>query len=309
DPVRSRAPAAGLRDLDAPGLRARARVALRAIQDHGVGDRHVVDPVGDSFPARFPRGRRVDRGSRAEDARGAPPRGPTSPRPLLRVPRPRRPRLLAFPRSEAPCLRPRPRVEIRRRRREVLRHGGRDRRRDRARSPGRRRSSRALGPRLRDVATFRELRLVARRKGIPRPEGGRAAAESRGALFARGILGSGRLVALARLRDGSRRSLREPAGAREGRARGSGSGIRGAPRGAHSRPGGGEGEGLVAPGPEYEALREELTRGLLELTDPATGERAVSRVFKREDVYRRYAPRLIPDLIVANRPGYRVSWQ
>lgn len=70
-----------------------------------------------------------------------------------------------------------------------------------------------------------------------------------------------------------------------------------------------EKEGIVAPGAEYEALREELARGLLELTDPATGERAVSRVFKREDVYRRYDPRLIPDLIVANRPGYRVSWQ
>jgi hypothetical protein len=26
-------------------------------------------------------------------------------------------------------------------------------------------------------------------------------------------------------------------------------------------------------------------------------------------VYRRFDPRLIPDLIVANRPGYRVSWQ
>ena len=70
-----------------------------------------------------------------------------------------------------------------------------------------------------------------------------------------------------------------------------------------------EKEGIVAPGAEYEALRDELTRGLLELTDPATGERAVSRVFKREDVYRRFDPRLIPDLIVANRPGYRVSWQ
>ena len=70
-----------------------------------------------------------------------------------------------------------------------------------------------------------------------------------------------------------------------------------------------EKEGTVAPGAEYEALREELTRGLLELTDPENGERAVSRVFKREQVYRRYDPRLIPDLIVANRPGYRVSWQ
>jgi predicted AlkP superfamily phosphohydrolase/phosphomutase len=70
-----------------------------------------------------------------------------------------------------------------------------------------------------------------------------------------------------------------------------------------------EKQGIVAPGAEYEALREELARGLLELTDPATGDRAVSRVFKREDVYRRYDPRLIPDMIVANRPGYRVSWQ
>jgi predicted AlkP superfamily phosphohydrolase/phosphomutase len=70
-----------------------------------------------------------------------------------------------------------------------------------------------------------------------------------------------------------------------------------------------EKEGIVQPGAEYEALRQELAHGLVELTDPATGERAVSRVFRREDVYRRYDPRLIPDLIVANRPGYRVSWQ
>ena len=70
-----------------------------------------------------------------------------------------------------------------------------------------------------------------------------------------------------------------------------------------------EKNGIVAPGAEYEALRGELARGLSELTDPANGERAVSRVFRREDVYRRYDPRLIPDLIVANRAGYRVSWQ
>src|SRR5262249_59896093 len=31
--------------------------------------------------------------------------------------------------------------------------------------------------------------------------------------------------------------------------------------------------------------------------------------FRREQIYRRYDPRLIPDLIVTNRPGYRVSWQ
>jgi len=45
------------------------------------------------------------------------------------------------------------------------------------------------------------------------------------------------------------------------------------------------------------------------LTDPKGGARAVSRVFKREQIYRRFDPRLIPDLIVTNRPPYRVSWQ
>jgi predicted AlkP superfamily phosphohydrolase/phosphomutase len=70
-----------------------------------------------------------------------------------------------------------------------------------------------------------------------------------------------------------------------------------------------EAGGIVAPGAEYEALRAELITRLAGLTDPKNGEKAVSRVFKREDIYRRYDPRLIPDLIVANRPGYRVSWQ
>jgi predicted AlkP superfamily phosphohydrolase/phosphomutase len=70
-----------------------------------------------------------------------------------------------------------------------------------------------------------------------------------------------------------------------------------------------EKDGIVAPGAEYEALRAEIARGLLELTDPKSGERAVSRVFRREEVYSRYDPRLIPDLFVANRAGFRVSWQ
>ncbi|HEY3202186.1 MAG TPA: alkaline phosphatase family protein, partial [Thermoanaerobaculia bacterium] len=70
-----------------------------------------------------------------------------------------------------------------------------------------------------------------------------------------------------------------------------------------------ESGGVVAPGAEYETLRDELVARLGALTDPKNGEKAVSRVFRREQVYRRFDPRLIPDLIVANRPGYRVSWQ
>jgi predicted AlkP superfamily phosphohydrolase/phosphomutase len=70
-----------------------------------------------------------------------------------------------------------------------------------------------------------------------------------------------------------------------------------------------ESGGIVAPGAAYEALRRELIERLTALTDPKNGRRAVSRVFRREQVYRRFDPRLIPDLIVANLPGYRVSWQ
>ena len=70
-----------------------------------------------------------------------------------------------------------------------------------------------------------------------------------------------------------------------------------------------EKDGLVLPGAPYETLRDEIIRKLLALTDPKDGQRAVSRVFKREQVYRRFDPRLIPDLIVTNRPPYRVSWQ
>ncbi len=67
--------------------------------------------------------------------------------------------------------------------------------------------------------------------------------------------------------------------------------------------------GIVEPGPPYEALRAELISRLTALTDPKNGERAVSRVFRREEIYRRFDPRVIPDLIVANTRGYRVSWQ
>jgi predicted AlkP superfamily phosphohydrolase/phosphomutase len=70
-----------------------------------------------------------------------------------------------------------------------------------------------------------------------------------------------------------------------------------------------EADGIVSPGGEYEALRTEISKQLLDLKDPKTGDLAVSRVFRREEIYRRFDPRLIPDLIVSNRPGYRVSWQ
>lgn len=70
-----------------------------------------------------------------------------------------------------------------------------------------------------------------------------------------------------------------------------------------------EAQGVVAPGEEYERLRRELAARLEAVIDPATGQRAVSRVFLREQVYRAFDPQLIPDLVVTTAEGYRLSWQ
>jgi predicted AlkP superfamily phosphohydrolase/phosphomutase len=70
-----------------------------------------------------------------------------------------------------------------------------------------------------------------------------------------------------------------------------------------------EGKGIVAPGSEYDDLRRSITAGLLALVDRETGERAVSRVFTREEAYGAFDADVIPDLIVSNSRGYRVSWQ
>ena len=70
-----------------------------------------------------------------------------------------------------------------------------------------------------------------------------------------------------------------------------------------------EGKGIVAPGAEYEALRKEIAERLVQLTDPKTGLKAVSKVLTREEAYGSFDADLIPDLFVANTAGYRIGWQ
>ena len=59
-----------------------------------------------------------------------------------------------------------------------------------------------------------------------------------------------------------------------------------------------EPRGIVAPGAEYEALRDEIAAQLLELRDPETGDLLVARVFRREEIY--HGPYLdqAPDLVI-----------
>jgi predicted AlkP superfamily phosphohydrolase/phosphomutase len=70
-----------------------------------------------------------------------------------------------------------------------------------------------------------------------------------------------------------------------------------------------EGKGIVSPGAEYEAVRNEIREKLVNLVDPKTGERAVSRIFTREEAYGSFDADVIPDLFVTNTAGYRIGWQ
>lgn len=69
-----------------------------------------------------------------------------------------------------------------------------------------------------------------------------------------------------------------------------------------------EGQGIVRPGREYDELVAEIRRGLKGLVDPATGDHPVMEVHHRDEIYSGFDPTLVPDLRVANAPGYRVSW-
>jgi predicted AlkP superfamily phosphohydrolase/phosphomutase len=70
-----------------------------------------------------------------------------------------------------------------------------------------------------------------------------------------------------------------------------------------------EPKGSVAPGREYDEVRDAIARGLEGLVDEATGEHPVAKVYRREEIYAKFDPRVIPDLRAANSDHYRVGWQ
>ncbi len=65
-----------------------------------------------------------------------------------------------------------------------------------------------------------------------------------------------------------------------------------------------EPKGGVEPGDEYEALRDEVIAGLMELTAPDSGEPVLERVAKREDLWAGGALMTAPDLLAIPRDGY-----
>ncbi|MBD3335700.1 MAG: hypothetical protein GF355_09305 [Candidatus Eisenbacteria bacterium] len=71
-----------------------------------------------------------------------------------------------------------------------------------------------------------------------------------------------------------------------------------------------EKNGIVPPGKEYDDVCRRIIDGLEALVDSTTGERPVSRVWTREEMYAAgFDPNLIPDLRAGNNLNYRVSWQ
>ncbi len=68
-----------------------------------------------------------------------------------------------------------------------------------------------------------------------------------------------------------------------------------------------EPQGMVHPGPVWDALRERIAEGLLALRDPANnGQPMIERVWRREEVYHGNRADELPDLVVKPADGYQV---
>jgi predicted AlkP superfamily phosphohydrolase/phosphomutase len=63
--------------------------------------------------------------------------------------------------------------------------------------------------------------------------------------------------------------------------------------------------GIVEPGREYERLRDEIVAELPRAVDPATGERPVAGVWRREELYAGAHLADAPDVIFETAPRYR----
>jgi len=60
---------------------------------------------------------------------------------------------------------------------------------------------------------------------------------------------------------------------------------------------------------EREALLDEISKKLLDIRDPKTGHRVISKVYKVEDIYTGPYVKDAPDLIIGYNRGYRASWE
>jgi len=65
-----------------------------------------------------------------------------------------------------------------------------------------------------------------------------------------------------------------------------------------------EREGRIAPGPDYERVRDELIDAAERLTDPTTGARVVRKAYRREELYQGPALSEAADVVLAPENGF-----
>jgi predicted AlkP superfamily phosphohydrolase/phosphomutase len=69
-----------------------------------------------------------------------------------------------------------------------------------------------------------------------------------------------------------------------------------------------EAEGIVTPGEASNRLIQELSKKLLDVTDPLTGEKVIARVYHPNRVYSGPFQGKAPDLVLGYNRHYRSSW-
>ncbi|MCP5101821.1 MAG: nucleotide pyrophosphatase, partial [bacterium] len=70
-----------------------------------------------------------------------------------------------------------------------------------------------------------------------------------------------------------------------------------------------EKHGVVNAGKETEALKEEIKRKLINVTDEKTGNPVMKAVYKREELYKGPYVRNAPDVVVGYSIGHKVAWE
>ena len=67
-------------------------------------------------------------------------------------------------------------------------------------------------------------------------------------------------------------------------------------------------QGIVEPGAEYEAVREQIIRSAVALRDPDSGDQVIAQVYKKEELYHGDRVPLAPDLILHTDRSKYVSF-
>lgn len=67
--------------------------------------------------------------------------------------------------------------------------------------------------------------------------------------------------------------------------------------------------GIVKPGKEAEALKEEIKQKLLQIIDTERKEKPIEEAYRSEEIYKGPYTENAPDIVIGYRVGYRVSWE